>query len=313
MFRIGDFSKFSRVSIKMLRHYDEIGLLKPVHVDPFTSYRYYSVDQLPRLNRIIALKDLGFTLEQITRLLDEGLSAEQIKGMLKLKRAEIEQQLQAEEQRLAQVEARLRQIEAEDQFPVYDVIVREVEPQLVASSRLRVRFEEDSIGAAFETLEAYVARYKARALAPPLTVYHDTEYQEQGLEVEVAVPANPGLPGNEQIRVYELPGAELMAYTVHQGSYATLHRAFNALLNWIETNGYQVAGPLREVYLRFGADNQGYELPGAYLAEEAAAFMTELQLPVKKVLSGTTASKEIEPHGDRGADMLKIFSSMPLR
>ena len=96
MFRIGDFSKFSRVSIKMLRHYDEIGLLKPVHVDPFTSYRYYSVDQLPRLNRIIALKDLGFTLEQITRLLDEGLSAEQIKGMLKLKRAEIEQQLQAE-------------------------------------------------------------------------------------------------------------------------------------------------------------------------------------------------------------------------
>ena len=68
MFKIGDFSKFSRVSVKMLRHYDELGLLKPALVDPATNYRYYSADQLPRLNRIIALKDLGFTLEQVGRL-----------------------------------------------------------------------------------------------------------------------------------------------------------------------------------------------------------------------------------------------------
>jgi DNA-binding transcriptional MerR regulator len=168
MFKIGDFSRFSRVSVKMLRHYDEIGLLKPAHVDSLTNYRYYSADQLPRLNRIIALKELGFTLEQIARLLDDELPAEQIKGMLKLKRAEIEQQLQAEERRLAQVEIRLRQIELEEQLPAYDVIVRDIDPQWVASIRRPVRFEGDEVGDAFETIEAYVARYKARALAPPL-------------------------------------------------------------------------------------------------------------------------------------------------
>lgn len=283
MFKIGDFSRFSRVSVKMLRHYDEIGLLKPAHVDSFTNYRYYSADQLPRLHRIIALKELGFTLEQITRLLDDELPVEQIKGMLKLKRAEIEQQLQAEERRLAQVEARLRQIELEEQLPAYDVIVRDIDPQWVASIRRPVHFEGDEVGDTFETIEAYVARYKARALAPPLTLYHDTEYREQGLDIEIAVPVNPTLPGTEQITIYELPGVERMACTVHQGDYARLHQAFNMLQNWIEINGYRLAGPPREVYLRFGADNQNYELPAAYLTKEASAYVTELQLPVEKI------------------------------
>lgn len=59
MFKIGEFSKLSQVSVKALRYYDELGLLKPASVDRFTAYRYYSADQRPRLNRILALKDLG--------------------------------------------------------------------------------------------------------------------------------------------------------------------------------------------------------------------------------------------------------------
>ncbi|HEY4723320.1 MAG TPA: helix-turn-helix domain-containing protein, partial [Anaerolineae bacterium] len=91
MFKIGDFSKLSQVSVKTLRYYDEIGLLRPGEIDRFTGYRYYSADQLHRLNRILALKDLGLTLEQIDQLLNGDLSAADIRGMLKLKRAEIEQ------------------------------------------------------------------------------------------------------------------------------------------------------------------------------------------------------------------------------
>jgi DNA-binding transcriptional MerR regulator len=111
MFKIGEFSRISQVSAKTLRYYDEIGLLTPARVDRFTGYRYYSADQLPRLNRILALKDLGLSLEQIAALLDDDLPPAEIRGMLRLKRVEIQQHLEEEQARLARVEARLKQIE----------------------------------------------------------------------------------------------------------------------------------------------------------------------------------------------------------
>ena len=111
LLKIGDFSKISQVSVKTLRYYDEVGLLRPVEVDPFTGYRYYSAGQLPRLHRVLALKDLGFSLEQISRLLDDELSPAQIRGVLRMKQAELQQHIRDELARLARVEARLRQLE----------------------------------------------------------------------------------------------------------------------------------------------------------------------------------------------------------
>ena len=93
MFKIGDFAKLSRVPVKTLRYYDEIGLLEAVDVDRFTRYRYYSIEQLAQLNRILVLKELGFSLEQIGQLLSDNLTPEQLKGMLRLRRAEVEQQV----------------------------------------------------------------------------------------------------------------------------------------------------------------------------------------------------------------------------
>src|SRR5919108_2294218 len=110
MFKIGEFSRLSRVSVRMLRHYDQLGLLTPSQTDPFTGYRYYSAEQLPRLNRIIALRELGFSLEQIASMLEDDLSTEQLLGMLKLKRAEVEQQMQMEQERLTRLEGRIRQM-----------------------------------------------------------------------------------------------------------------------------------------------------------------------------------------------------------
>ncbi len=111
MFKIGDFARIGRISVKTLHHYDDIGLLKPAHVDVATGYRYYTLDQLPRLNRILALKDLGFSLEQIASLLNEPLAVAELRGMLRLKRAELQRLVQAEQARLNRVEARLKQIE----------------------------------------------------------------------------------------------------------------------------------------------------------------------------------------------------------
>src|SRR5262245_57241285 len=135
MIRIGDFSKLSRVSVKALRYYDEMGLLKPVNVDRFSGYRYYEFDQLPHLYRILALKDLGFSLEEIGHLLESDLSVEQMRGMLKLRQAEIRQRVEEETARLERVERWLSEIEQEDSMSKYDVVIKKIEPTKVASVR----------------------------------------------------------------------------------------------------------------------------------------------------------------------------------
>jgi DNA-binding transcriptional MerR regulator len=110
MLSIGDFSQLGQVTVRTLRLYDELNLLKPARVDRFSGYRYYSIDQLPRLNRILMLKDLDFSLEQIARLLKNNLSADHLREMLSVKQQELERELQESEARLARVATRLRQI-----------------------------------------------------------------------------------------------------------------------------------------------------------------------------------------------------------
>src|SRR5215510_6633539 len=163
MFKIGEFSRLSRVSVRMLRHYDQLGLLMPSKTDPFTNYRYYSAEQLPRLNRILALRDLGFSLEQIAGMLDNDLSADQLLGMLKLKRVEIEQQVQVEKERLSRLEARIRQMNESVKSGSYDVILREVELELVATYR-EVAADDERIQQMFDMVETYIAQFdQARA------------------------------------------------------------------------------------------------------------------------------------------------------
>jgi DNA-binding transcriptional MerR regulator len=282
MLRIGEFSRLSRVSVRMLRHYDQLGLLKPSQTDSLTSYRYYSADQLPRLNRILALRDLGFSLEQIADILEEDLSSEQLLGMLKLKRAEIEQQVEAEQLRLARLEARLRQMSEDADQPAYDVVLREIAPSLVATTR-EVVPDDERIQYMFQEVETYVVGHnRARADKPPLTIYHDAEYRERDLDAEIAIPLEYPIPGTESIRVGNLAGIPSAACIVHTGSYITLYQAHNALLTWMEANHYRMSGPVREVYLRYGADGLGFELPATYLAQDQNQYVTELQLSVEK-------------------------------
>lgn len=282
MFKIGEFSRFTKVSIKMLRHYDEIDLLKPSSVDPSTNYRYYTADQLPRLNRIIALKDLGFSLEQIAILLTDDLPTDQFRGMLKLKRAEIQGRIRDDQLRLAQVEAKLTQLDSESGITRYDVVLRKIAPQIMASIRETVPILGGNATRLFEELEAYVGGYKARESSPPMMIYHDPDYRDEGMDIEVAVPINSAVPSNDRVTVREIAGYTEMACTIHTGGYDSINNALNALLTWIAMHDYQIIGATREVYLRFGANNEGYAIPDAYLAQGAGEFVTELQVPVSK-------------------------------
>jgi len=283
MFKIGDFSRLTRVSVKMLRHYDEIGLLRPARIDLNTGYRYYSADQLPRLNRIIALKDLGFGLDQIGVLLAEDLSPEEIRGMLKLRRAELEQHVRADLARLTQIETRLRQIEQGQHHEYADVVLRAVEGQSMATLRRIAPNGGQYVAQMFTEVEAYVAAHKARAFASPLTIYYDTEYREENFDLEVAVPISREIPDYEAIRIRELPAVPMVACAVYTGSYAKGDDVLNALLVWVETNGYQIAGPMREVYVRFGVDPEpDLGIPSAFLAPRPQLYVTEVQLPISE-------------------------------
>lgn len=126
--RIGEFSQLAQVTVKTLHHYDDVDLLKPAHIDNFTNYRYYTLEQLPRVHRILALKDMGLSLEQIRLMLESELPLDEIKGMLRLKRAEAHEQMREVQQRLAMIEFRLHMIEAETNFPDLDVVVKSLDP-----------------------------------------------------------------------------------------------------------------------------------------------------------------------------------------
>jgi DNA-binding transcriptional MerR regulator len=128
MLKIGEFSRLSQVTIKTLHHYDELGLIKPAHIDPVTNYRFYTVEQLPRIHRIMALKEMGLSLEQIGILLEKELSTEEMRGMLRFKQSEIQQEMREAQRQLSMVEFRLRMIEAEINFPELDVVLKRLEP-----------------------------------------------------------------------------------------------------------------------------------------------------------------------------------------
>ncbi len=273
MFRIGDFSKLSQVSVKTLRYYDELGLLKPVEVDRFTSYRYYSADQLPRLNRILALKELGLSLEEIGQLLDDALPAAQLRGMLRLKHAEARERVRDEQARLARVEARLRQIEEEGKMPTYEVVLKAVPPVKVASVRGIVPSYAEQM-ALWGELEPYLAENGIRPSAPCFAIYHDPEYRERDVDVEVCEPVDAAAgSGNERVRIYELPAAATMVTVVHHGPFTGLSQAYTEVMKWIQLNGYRIVGPNREHYIHATEP----------VRQDDPSYVTEIQIPVEKI------------------------------
>jgi len=270
MFKIGDFSKLSQVSVKTLRYYDEIGLLKPIEIDRFTGYRYYSASQLSRLNRILLLKDLGLSLDQIGRLLESDLPPAQVRGMLKLRQAEIERSIEEEEARLARVAALLTHIEQEDTImSTYDVVIKKVTPVHIASIRAVVA-NYSAQGELWGELGAYLAEHNVKAVAPCLTIDHNDSYKERDVDLEVCEVIDAPLPVSERVHVRDLPVVEMMACTVHRGPFNQLNNGYQALMRWAETNGYRFCGSSREVYLEVSETG------------DDSTNVAEIQIPVEK-------------------------------
>ena len=277
MIKIGEFSKLAQVPIATLRYYDQMGLLKPINVDSFTGYRYYTISQLPALNRILALKGLGFSLEQIAEVLDEGLTPEQMRGMLRLRHAQINQQLGEMQSQLLEVEVRLQQIEREDRLSPYDVILKQVEPQLVASVRT-ILPDHGAVGMLFKEVYEALGEHVEAALGPnpgqggqTLVLWYDTEFKETDVDGAAAFFVNCPAPDNGRMRVHELPAAT-MATTIHHGPYNRINEAHEALITWIDANNYRIVGADREIYLYNRTP----------IRRDDPTYITEIQYPVEK-------------------------------
>jgi DNA-binding transcriptional MerR regulator/effector-binding domain-containing protein len=266
MLNIGDFARHGRVTVRMLRHYDAIGLLPPASVDPHSGYRGYEAAQLSRLNRIVALKDLGFTLEQVRTIIDDKVGIDELRGMLRLRRAELENQLTADRARLAAIEARLRSIETEGAMPTNDVQVKRIEPVRVAEvSGVAASFEPVSItpviGPLFHELHRQLVAAGVTPVGPAIAYYEDVS---NGVLVHAAMPVNQSAV--EGVEVVDLPAVERAATIVHHGDMDNVLSTVQTLATWIEQNGHTSAGYNREVTLKW--------------SEDKAEWVTELQEPL---------------------------------
>jgi DNA-binding transcriptional MerR regulator len=271
MFSIGDFASYGRVSVRMLRHYDAIGLLQPAAVDQASGYRFYEAGQLSRLNRIVALKDLGFTLQQVQAILDDKVSVDELRGMLRLRLADLQTQIAADHARLAQVEARLQLIEREGAMPADDVQIKRIPAVRVAElSDTAGGFEPEQISPVivpmYEDLFARLGRAAVTPAGPSIAYYEDAPAGD-GVVVHAAVPVNADPGGDYDFAIVDLPEIERAATIVHRGSMDKVMPTIQTLARWIDANGHRSAGYNRELYLECCGDRD--------------TWVTELQEPLR--------------------------------
>ncbi|KUH36634.1 MULTISPECIES: MerR family transcriptional regulator [Streptomyces] len=274
MFTIGDFARHGRVSVRMLRHYDAVGLLRPARVDPHSGYRFYGAGQLARLNRVIALKDLGFTLDQVRSILDEEVGPEELRGMLRLRQAELESAVSEAAARLARVAARLRAIESEGHMSTQDVVVKSVPAARLAElTGVAAGFGPGEIGPVITPLyQELCARLEAAgvtASGPGIAYYEDAPEGDGSIVVHAGMTVPAGVVDVPGVRIVDLPGLERAATVVHRGAMEELLPTIQTLATWVDANGYRSVGYSRELYLEW--------------SEDPADWVTELQEPVEPV------------------------------
>ena len=279
MFRIGEFSQIARVTIDTLRHYDALGLLKPANVDPFTGYRYYSARQLMSLNRILALKEVGFSLDEIARILQDKPTNDQLRGMLKAQLVRAEQEVQAAQLRQERILARLHYLNLEDDMPAHEVTLKPVEKLTVAAIREVVPTLEQMpqrCSEMFDMLERWI-RANNLPLGPSMSMYYNEGFTKENIDTECAfiIPdpnAARSVQAEAPIVVRQIDEVPLMASTIAVEDFykkaGGLLPAYNALAQWIEENGYQIAGHPRELF---------------YGSAESGDLTAEVQFPVEKV------------------------------
>ena len=277
MFLIGEFSRISQVAKSQLRYYDEIGLLKPAEIDQWTSYRYYSLEQLPIIHRIMALRELGLSLDQIKRLIADDVSVDEIRGMYLLRKNQIEQTVKDELHRLRVLEARLNHLENQSQLDEPDVILKSIPEQLIVGTRIQLPSLFDVFGIVQQMQTTLPATIGKENLGFISVLFHSSFFESKEVDITLGYLLNTELelhltlPSGIDIQTQMLPAIPLAASTVRPGGPENNVESHGRVGRWALENGYSLAGEGRELVIsppRSASDRTG--------------MVTEVQIPVIK-------------------------------
>lgn len=269
MLKIGEFARISQVSIKSLRYYDAIGLLRPARIDHESGYRFYEMDQLGDLARILALKDCGFALDEITELL-KTRAASDIKEMLS-QRIVAQEQLVAEEQaRLYRIRARLQQLERIDTpDAAFDVMLKQAEPLTLLGARRAVASTQE-IGPFARFVWEQFERHGMLPVGPLVHLYYDVNADNEQIDLFVGAPVMMLPLEDTGLLCERLPGGDLLACIIYRGDYGEIGAGYEMLGRWLAASNYQASGPYRETYHR-----------SPLHTDDPATYITEIQCPVR--------------------------------
>lgn len=269
MFRIGEFSRLTQVSVRMLRYYDETGLLAPAEVDPWTGHRLYSAEQIPRLNKILYLRDSGLNVSEIALALtaDERSLLAQLIG----KRAEIERAIRTEEEKLRKIELAEREIRGGRGELRYSVSVKPVPAYPVLSVRKTVP-GYDSEGELWQELSAFAGARKIELTGEPFSIYHDPEFRETDVDIELCAPVRRLGTAAAPFRFRTTEPVPYMACTMVYGDFANIRGAYLAFADWLQKNSaYKLSDPMRQIVHR-----------GPWNESRPENYLTELQIPLER-------------------------------
>lgn len=267
MFTIGSFADLTGVSAKKLRHYDTLELFRPAWTDPASRYRYYLAAQIPELQRIVALRDLGIPLATIAALNQGGVS---LQAELAKRRAELVAQRRTLDQRLAALDIRFGQ--SEDR----DVVIRK-RPAGIWASLKKDLAPESSLGAMFVEVETVVRELGVRASRPPIAIDHGRAGADRR-SIEILIPVTRKFRPAGGVATITTPPATV-ATTIERGDYPGISSAWSWAREWAAGTGHVITGPPWVVYIRFSAEPE-LNVPEIFLTDEPSEFVTEIQVPI---------------------------------
>jgi DNA-binding transcriptional MerR regulator len=274
----GQFARQAGVSVKTVRYYASIGLLTAAAIDPASRYRYFNRGQLNAVARIRELREAGFTIREIKRWLDAGDSPMERLAILETVKCRLQLRLADDTRRLDILEGFLQKSPIPTQAIIGISVKRHVIREPAYTIRDRVRSTRGSVYRMFELAEQVVARHDARSSRKPFLLMHDASYAQSNTDVEICVPivqASVSAVGGRWVE-----GAKRAVCQSYSGTYEQGPAVFDSIASWTQQKNLHRAGPVRETYLRYGADLRGYRLPKSHFADCVAKYRTELQIPI---------------------------------
>lgn len=248
MLKIGDFSKLTRISIRMLRHYDEIGLLKPERVDTFTGYRYYGAGQLSQASRIAILRAMGFSLAAIMEIMEQYQDAETLRRYLQVKLTEVKEQARETAERLRLLEATIHRLGKDEYFMKYDIIVKELPQRTVASLR-EIIPNYEAEGMLWGRMMSEIAPQKVAYASPcySIAVFHDQGYKDSDVDVEIQISVTGTYEDTSSVR-FKTVAPALVASATFRGGYDKVSDVYEAIGAWIAGSDYEFDGAMFNIY-----------------------------------------------------------------